>query len=360
MGSDWAALPPRAAVFCAIDQLIDRARRLEDLEHHGLQLFAARRWRALGRPVPNRLLAREHRAALTSLAAPAVLERIRSAYSGELLLLKGPEAAVAYPDPCLRPWRDLDLLVSDARAAERALIAAGFEYVGDRQRYVGLHHLPPLRLPDLPVVVELHHAPKWPKGLEPPDASALFEIAVPARCGIDGIIGLPPAHHAIVLAAHAWAHAPLGILRHLLDVQLVAGDAGSVDWQGIAEPWGASRLWGATVRALHATYGSGRRPAAVRLWARHLASVRERTVFETHLTSWVSPLWSFSGFESVRWTARAIREDLVPRPGESWRDKLGRTRGTLADASLSASQHNLLRAGAASNGSMSVGRQPRG
>jgi hypothetical protein len=350
MGSNWAALPGHAAVFSAIDSLIDRARTLKDLEHHGLHLFAVRRWRALGRAVPDRLVAREHRAALISLATPAVLERIRRAYDGDLLLLKGPEAAVSYPDPRLRPWGDIDLLVGDSRGAQRALLAAGFESMGDEQRFVGLHHLQPLRLPGLPVVVELHHAPKWPKGLEPPRAPALFEIAVPARCGVDGILGLPPAHHAIVLAAHAWAHAPLGILRHLLDVQLVASDAGCVDWQALAHQWGASRLWNTTVRALHATYGFGRRPAAVRLWARHLASVRERTVLETHLTKWLSPLSSFSGFESVRWAATAIAADLVPLPGESWGDKLERTRAALADASLSASRHNMLRDAVPSDG----------
>jgi Uncharacterised nucleotidyltransferase len=349
MGSDWAAPPDRAAVFSAVDSLIDRARTLEDLERHGLQLLAVRRWRKLGRPVPDRLVAWERRAAVTSLAAPAVLERIRRAYRGDLLLLKGPEAAVAYPDPRLRPYGDLDLLVSDSLAAERALIAAGFESVGDRRRYDGLHHLPPLRLPGLPVVVELHHAPKWPKGLRAPTAAALFDVAVPARCGIEGIFGLPSAHHAIVLAAHAWAHAPLGHLRHLIDISLVAADAGPVDWRALTEPWGASRLWRSTVRALHSTFGSARRPATLRLWARHLASVRERTVLETHLTSWMSPLWSFSGFEGLAKCATAFAADLLPLPGEGLRDKLVRTRHALADASLSASHHNLRREAAASN-----------
>jgi hypothetical protein len=359
MGSDRAVLPTRAAVFSAIHSLIDRARRLEDLEHHGLQLFALRRWRTLGRPLPNRLVARERLAAMTSLATPAVLKHIRGAYAGELLLLKGPEAAVAYPDPRLRPYGDLDLLVSDPRAAQRALIAAGFQLIGDGRRYVGLHHLQPLRWPGLPLVVELHHAPKWPKGLEPPVTSALFETAIPARCGIEGILGLPPAHHAIVLAAHAWAHAPLGNLRHLLDVSLVADDAGPADWRALAEHWGAPRLWDTTVRALQATFGSARRPAAVTLWARHLASVRERTVLETHLTNWMSPLSSFSGFEAVGRAASALWADLLPLADESWPDKLGRTRSALLDAFVSASRHNLMRDAATSDGGPSLVGQPR-
>jgi Uncharacterised nucleotidyltransferase len=354
MGRERATLPPRAAVLSAIDTLIDRARTVEDLEHHGLQLFAVRRWRALGRPVPDRLVDRERLAALISLAAPAVLERIRGAYGGNLLLLKGPEAAVAYPDPCLRPWGDIDLLVSDSRAAQRALLAAGFEPLGDERRYVGLHHCQPLRLPGLPVAVELHHAPKWPKGLQPPSASALFEIAVSARCGSQGILGLPPAHHALVLAAHAWAHAPLGHMRHLIDISLVAADAGRTDWEVLAERWGAARLWDTTVHALAAIFGSAHCPAAVKLWARHIRSVRERTVLETHLASWMSPLWSFSGFEAFGQGAAAVATDLLPLPGESWRDKLVRTRLAMADASLSASHHHRLREATASNGGAPV------
>jgi hypothetical protein len=79
----------------AVDGLIDRARTPWDLEQHGLQLLATRRWRALGRPIPQRLLAQERVAAGLSLAAPAVLERVRAACDGDLLLVKGPEAAVA-------------------------------------------------------------------------------------------------------------------------------------------------------------------------------------------------------------------------------------------------------------------------
>src|SRR5918999_4771530 len=136
--------PSGAAVLAAVETLIDRARTLQDLESQGLQLLAARRWRELGRPVPSRLLAQERVVAANLLVAPAVLRRIRSAYDGDILLLKGPEVAIAYPDAALRPYGDLDLLVSDAHAAQRALTAAGFEPVGNEAGYVTKHHLQPL------------------------------------------------------------------------------------------------------------------------------------------------------------------------------------------------------------------------
>jgi Uncharacterised nucleotidyltransferase len=322
--------------------MVDRARTLEDLERHGLQLLAARRWRTLGRPVPNRLLAHERASAAVSLAVPAVLGRIRAAYNGDLLLLKGPEAAMAYPDPAQRPYGDIDLLVADSRAAQLALIAAGFEPLGDEGRYVGLHHLRPLRLPGLPLLVEVHHAPKWPDGHEPPTTAELVELGMPARCGVDGILSLPPAYHAVLLAAHAWAHSPLDHLRHLLDVALVAGDAEQTDWSRLAERWGASHFWDATVAALNALFGDARSPISLRLWGRHLASVRERTVFEKHLTSWVSPLWCFAPLKGLREGAAAFLSDLRPSGKEPWRDKLVRTRLALANASVSASRHDAL------------------
>jgi hypothetical protein len=334
--------PSRAAVLGALDAMIDRAGASADLEHHGLHLLAARRFRTLGRPVSNRLIAYERTVAAILLATPAVLKRIRAAYDGDLMLFKGPEVAAAYPDPALRPYSDVDLLASDARAAQAALIAAGFEPLGDERRYAVLHHLRPLRLPGLPLLVEVHHAPKWPHGHEAPSTTELLASAVPARCGVAGILGLPPAHHAVLLSAHAWGHAPLKHLRHLLDIALVAADAEPSECARLAERWRASHFWEATVAALNGLFGGARSPATLRLWARHLAPVRERTVFEKHLTAWVSPLWGFSPSDGLRECAGAFAADLRPLRGERWRDKLVRTTLALANASLGASQHDAL------------------
>jgi hypothetical protein len=276
------------------------------------------------------------------LATPTALERIRAAYEGDLLLLKGPEVAAIYPDPVLRSYGDLDLLVSDSQAAQRALIAAGFEPLSHERRYVDLHHLRPLRVPGLPLKVEVHHAPKWPAGLEAPSSAELIAAGVPGRCEVEGVLGLPPALHAIVLAAHAWAHAPLGKLRQLLDIALVAEAAQPGDLTSVAARWGVSRVWDTTVRALHGLFGGSRSPVTLRLWARHLAAVRERTVFETHFRSWVSPLWSFAGSEGLKYAASAFEADLRPSAGERWQDKLVRTRLALANGSVSASRHDAL------------------
>ena len=70
-----------------------------------------------------------------AMAAPALLERIRTATEGPLLLVKGPEVARLYPDPALRCFRDLDILVPDAPATQRQLLAAGFQETGDPSLY---------------------------------------------------------------------------------------------------------------------------------------------------------------------------------------------------------------------------------
>jgi Uncharacterised nucleotidyltransferase len=329
----------RANVLTAVEGLLDRARTLEDLEDHGLQLLAARRWRALGRGVPARVVAQERAVAATALAAPAILARIRAACDGDLVLLKGPETAAAYPDPLVRSYGDIDLLTLDAHATQRELIQAGFQPVGDERRYQGIHHLRPLRVPQLPLLVEVHHAANWPGDLEPPSAAELIEAGVPARCGVQGILGLPPAHHAVVLAGHAWCHAPLGHLRQLLDIALVAADAKPADLDLLAERWGASRLWKTTVGALDALFGGMRFPLTLRLWARHLVSVRERTVFEGHLKSWVSPMWCLPPSKAVRAGVAALAADLRPSGGERWRDKAQRTRLALANATTPAPHH---------------------
>jgi hypothetical protein len=335
-------VPSGAAALDAIDGLIDSANGLEELEYHGLQLLASRRWRALGRHRPGRLVAQERLVAAITLATPSVLKRIRAAYDGELLLLKGPEVASTYPDPVLRQYGDLDLLAADSRSAQRALIAAGFEPTGDARRFRAAHHLQPLRLAGSPLLVEVHHAPNWPDGLKPPAAAELLELGIPARCGARGILGLPPAEHAMVLAAHSWAHSPLGNLRQLLDIALVAGEAAHADLDALASRWGVADLWSSTVAALNAIFCDAASPLTLRLWARHLSSVRPRTVFEAHLTSWLSPLWCFPGSLGPTRTAAAFMTDLRPLRGEDWRNKSRRTWRALINARMTAVQHDAL------------------
>jgi hypothetical protein len=321
-----------SSIWASVDQLVDCAPRLSDLREHKLHLFAARRWRALGRPLPPGLLAEERLAAINALTAALVLERVRAACDGPLILLKGPEVAARYPDPLLRPFVDVDLLVPDAHRTQRALIAAGFREIGDPALYRNIHHLRPLQLPDLPLPVEVHSAPKWIDHLTPPPLEELFSVASPALSGVDGVLALPAPHHALALVAHAWAHDPLVRLLELIDVAVMSEAEDRNEIAQLARRWGMSRVWNSTIRAADALFDDRRKTPALRLWARNLPAARGRTVLESHLERWIGAFSALPMHTAVRVGFSNVIHEFRPAAGESWRTKLGRMRLAVANA----------------------------
>ena len=176
-----------------VDALIDASPGLPDLQAHGLELLAARRWRATAVPIPAGLVGDELRATWRTQAAPRVLEQVRAACDGPVMLVKGPAVAARYPDPTTRPFIDLDLLVPDAHAAQAALRAAGFQLSGDPADYPDfLHHLPPVHAPDQPIAIEVHHRLKWVDGLPAPTFQSLAAAAEPRALGVEGIMTRRP------------------------------------------------------------------------------------------------------------------------------------------------------------------------
>jgi hypothetical protein len=328
-------------VLARVGALLDAAQSTADLEYHRVELVAAARLRREGRPVPSELVACERAAAVATLAAPALLRRVREAASGPLVLIKGPDVARYYPDPSERDFSDLDLLAPDAAAAQRQLIAAGFEEVGEPSLFVDIHHLRPLHWPGLPLVIEVHSAPKWIEGVEPPSVAELIAAARTQPARADGFLVLPAAHHALVLAAHGWAHEPLARLRDMLDIALVAGAADLAEIDRLADAWGVWRMWRTTSRAIEAVVGDAPRPLSVALWGRHLEEARERTVLESHMERWFADLWSLPRHQLVA-AVTALGADLLPRAGESWTTKLARTRAALSNAFVAKSQHDRM------------------
>lgn len=319
---------------------------------HGIHLVAAARWRSLGRPVPPDLVEDERRAVMIGLAVPALLARVRVAYEGKIILLKGPEVAYRYTDPARRGFIDLDLFVEDVALAQRQLIASGCEEVDDPpwalqdgerdgDPFSNKHHSRPLRWPDLPLKIELHRWPNWPRWLSPPASQELFSAAVPSALDVEGILTLPPEHHALVLAAHSWVHLPLGRIRDVLDVAVMAKEAEARHVDELAESWGMGRLWRATRATADALFGEPeRRTLAQRTWARNVALVRERTVFESHLSRWTSSFWSVPPLDAMRLSASNILWDLRPGAGESWATKATRTKRALGAALSPKSAHD--------------------
>jgi hypothetical protein len=324
----------------AVDALIDRAATEDDVRAHRLEVLAARRYRALGRPVPLDFVAQERRAGIAALTAPLVLARVRAAYPDPAIVLKGPEVAARYPDPALRGFGDIDLLVPDAEAAHRALVAAGFQLIGDPELYLDLHHLRPLLAPGAPIHVEIHSRPKWLDGGTPPATTLLFESAAPSSTAIEGVLALPPAQEALLLAVHSWAHEPLRRLRDLIDIAAVARDADSTEIAALARSWGVRKIWATTNATMDALFTDGRTPWALRLWAQNLERVRERTVLEAHLERWVSDFWALSPLGAAAGMPRTFLKEIRPRGGENWRGKLSRTALAIRNAARRRSHHH--------------------
>lgn len=323
--------PGEAGLWRAVDRLIDRASSEDDLRSHRLEVLAARRFRAVGRAVPSDFVAHERAAALSLLTAPLLLARVRAACDLPMIVIKGPEVASRYPDPSLRGFSDVDLLVRDATEAQQALIRAGFEEIGDPELYVGIHHLRPLHWPGLPLFVEVHSEPKWLDGRPSPTMDELLEAAEPGVIA-DGFLALPPAHHAVLLAAHSWAHDPLRCLRDLVDTVAVAEAAETADVDAVARAWGVERLWSVTRQAGEAVFRNGRRPIPLRVWARNLPGVHERTVLENHLRRWLSDFSVLPPLAALRRTPATFLAELQPASGETRTAKLVRSARALRNA----------------------------
>lgn len=334
MGSDLS-------MWDELEALVGHASSTQALRAHGMHLFAARRWRAAGRTVPEELREDERRAAVLALAAPLLLEQVRGACDGRVMLMKGPEVAACYLDPSTRYYRDLDILVEDPRAVQRALISCGFAEGGRPEAFEDIHHLRPLVLPGLPLIVEVHHRPKCPPWLRTPSAGELMEMSVPSATRVEGLLAPSPAAHALLLAAHSWAHKPLGRLRDLVDVLAVLSHAERRAAHELARRWKWERMWTTTLAAADAILGSAPRPMWLKVWGRHLQPLRERTVFEDHLQRVAAPVYALKGGRAVRALGASLGEFAARYPGESRADQFRRTGRAVAHAFMDESAHAL-------------------
>lgn len=317
-------------LWARVDELVDRASTVSDLHAHRLHLYAAWRWRSDGRPVPAELVELERGARIFRLATPAVLRRVRDAYDGPLILLKGADVAARYPTPELRPSIDLDFLVPDPERTQSALVAAGFNELPESCTSDEHHHLPALEWPGLPIRVELHSAPSWPTWLAPPPLEELFASATRESAVGHGVAALPPTYQAVVLAAHMWREVPLARLGQLIDVLLMAQAAPMGETESLARRWGIDRLWRVTdTTARRVLLGERIAGGAPRIWTRGLESMRERTVFESKLAQLLGPFLALPAGKAMAAAARLAGSELRPSADETWSEMARRTVGAL-------------------------------
>jgi hypothetical protein len=338
----------RNDLWAALDVMLARASP-EDACAHGLGPLEAFRRNLGGAAVPEVLAIEARMAAFAMLSTRPLLERIRNGCDGPLVLMKGPEIALRYPGGA-RGFIDLDLLAPDPRRTHDQLREGGFVDSGDVERFDPRHHLPPLRWPELPLRIEIHGRPHWPAGLEPPAAASIIGAAGPSNLGIEGILAPADAHHALLVAAHAWAHEPLWRLRDLVDVRTLASPSERTTIERTARDWNLRRLWRTVDRVTDAVLGGGRMPLLIRPWAGHLLEQRERNVLENHLRDWMAAYWALPVTSALARTAHAIANDFLPAPEEGWTDKLSRMLTASKNASRPLSQHNLQLGEAATRG----------
>jgi hypothetical protein len=314
---------------------------LDVLRVHRVELLEARRRQAAGLELGSALIADQTRVAVNEIAVPGLLARVRAACDGPLLLMKGPEVALDYGAPGLRSFGDLDLLTDDAEAAQAALIAAGFQEVFDAEIYEDIHHLRPLWWPGLPIVVELHTRANWPAAIPGPSTEELFAAAVPSRLGVEGVSTLPPEHHTLALAAHAWQHQPLGRLGNLIDVAVVLRRSDEAEIERLARRWGCLRMWRTTHRAVRTIVHGEGHSMGIALWARHLREVRERTVLEWHVKDLLAPVWGLPPKAGLRAVLAEVHATAGPEGAEPWGKKLRRTALALRNAGVPRSEHDV-------------------
>ena len=103
-----------------------------------------------------------------------------------------------------------------------------------------------------------------------------LSLAVPSATGIDGLLAPSPAAHALLLAAHAWAHHPLGRVGDLIDVAaILPRDERPRGLRRSRSDGAGSGCGGPRCRPLTRILGGAPEPLALRTWARHLGTVSE-------------------------------------------------------------------------------------
>jgi hypothetical protein len=311
---------------------------------HQLAPLASYRLRSLGRPVPDAFLSEEQIARTAVMTSIPLLRRVRDLAEGPLVLAKGAEVAWLYPGRA-RSFNDLDLIAVESGALHASLKAEGFVEVGypndPRDYHQGdYRHLQPLQAPRLWLRVEIHTQPIVPDTVQPPPLAEVVEASVPSALGVDGISAPHPVHHALMLAGHSWEdRRPLHVLRDLIDVAAVARHSSESELARRADAWGIGKIWRTTYGAASALFGDDRPTAALRLFGRHLSTVRERTVLDNHLQRWLCPFWELPFHQALATIPGTLRQELLPEPGESWRHKLQRVREALVHPERSMSSH---------------------
>jgi hypothetical protein len=180
------------------------------------------------------------------------IARALANFPGPIVLLKG--AAYVMQGLAFAAGRlpsDVDIMVPRAQleAAERALVEAGWhmeelEPYDEHYYRAWSHELPPMRYPEHPLELDLHHTILPLTGRAKPDAAALFEAATPLAGTRFHV--LCPADQVLHASAQLFQDSDCaGRLRDLVDIDSLLREFGTTEtfWEELGA---RARLHGLT------------------------------------------------------------------------------------------------------------------
>lgn len=165
---------------------------------------------------------------------------------------------------------------------------------------------------------------------------------MPGSLPVPGLLALPPAHHALAVAAHSWIELPLRRILDLVDLLALSADADPLELDELARQWGIDRLANTMLVAAGALILEKPLPWTIHAWARNLREIRDMTVLEGHTRRLLGPFAALSPRRAVPQAGLALARELAPVPEESWGHKLRRGREAMRNPSRPMADHTRL------------------
>lgn len=182
----------------------------------------------------------------TAVARGALADRQLAAVLGALsragvpaVVVKGAALGTYYPDPALRLYSDIDIMIGRERleAAERALNDLGYRCLASRGWWLDrFHHLPPMASDSGAFLVELHWRLDYEEEKGRLPAEDLWARAVPWTVRGRPALRLDTVDEALYVCRHAVVqHKVRGAFRALVDLARVVESWGEEEWEELVQ-----------------------------------------------------------------------------------------------------------------------------
>jgi hypothetical protein len=183
-----------------------------------------------------------HAAAVHGMLAESQLAAVLGALTAAevpAMVVKGAALGIFYPDPALRLYGDLDIMVPAAQLdmAEQALNGLGYHGFASKAWWLDrFHHLPPMVSESAALLVELHWRLDYQeeKGRLPTDD--LWARAIPWRVQDQPALRLDAVDTLLHLCRHAVVqHRVAGSFRYLCDLAQITEGWRQAEWETLGQ-----------------------------------------------------------------------------------------------------------------------------